>query len=102
MPTIKEVRRPWVAERDRSKGQGRQRPNREIYDSTRWRKLRKMIITREPFCRTCKQMDVLMAAKIIDHIVPINKGGDPWDEGNLQPLCKKCHDVKTAQERWGR
>lgn len=33
----------------------------------------------------------------IDHIVPREQGGSN-DESNLQPLCKACHDAKTAEE----
>lgn len=33
----------------------------------------------------------------IDHKVPREQGGSN-DESNLQPLCKTCHDAKTAAE----
>lgn len=32
----------------------------------------------------------------IDHIIPIRAGGPVADIGNLQLLCIKCHDKKTA------
>lgn len=34
----------------------------------------------------------------VDHIVPLHLGGDPWDEGNLQVLCRWDHIAKTARE----
>lgn len=33
----------------------------------------------------------------IDHRIPREQGGSN-DESNLQPLCKPCHDAKTAGE----
>jgi 5-methylcytosine-specific restriction endonuclease McrA len=33
----------------------------------------------------------------IDHKVPREQGGSN-DDSNLQPLCKECHDTKTAAE----
>ena len=38
-------------------------------------------------------------AQCTDHIVPFR--GDEelkWNENNLQSLCKRCHDQKTARE----
>ena len=34
----------------------------------------------------------------IDHVIPLHRGGDPWDEGNLQALCRRSHVAKTAAE----
>lgn len=34
----------------------------------------------------------------VDHIEPLSKGGHPFDEDNLQVLCKHCHAEKTAEE----
>ena len=34
----------------------------------------------------------------VDHITPVSMGGSD-DVGNLQLLCKECHQEKTGQER---
>jgi 5-methylcytosine-specific restriction enzyme A len=36
-----------------------------------------------------------------DHVKPLNVGGQRLDPANVQPLCKPCHNRKTAQERMG-
>jgi len=43
-------------------------------------------------------------ATVVDHIVLVSQGGSFWDPDNHQPMCKQCHDRKTAKEdgRWGR
>ena len=33
-----------------------------------------------------------------DHVVPLERGGDPWDMDNLQTLCRNCHIAKTLAE----
>lgn len=42
-------------------------------------------------CRRVGRMEV-------DHVVPLDRGGDPWDMANLQTLCRGCHIAKTAAE----
>ena len=40
-----------------------------------------------------------MASRLeCDHIQPLQRGGDPYDLGNLQALCKTCHISKTRRE----
>ena len=34
----------------------------------------------------------------VDHVIPLDKGGDPWDLANLQALCRDCHIKKTRRE----
>lgn len=34
----------------------------------------------------------------VDHIERLDDGGHPFDERNLQTLCKHCHQNKTADE----
>ena len=41
---------------------------------------------------------LLMAACVVDHIVPVKLGGPVWDEANLQPLCNLCHERKSVAE----
>lgn len=33
------------------------------------------------------------------HIVPLDRGGDPWDPANRQGLCRSCHITETREER---
>lgn len=37
-------------------------------------------------------------AKEIDHIIPLERGGT-YADSNVQPLCKPCHEAKTALDR---
>lgn len=69
--------------------------SREIYNSSRWRKLRLVVLRRDVLCRVCGDA----AATIADHIVPIEQGGDAWSVENLQGVCVPCHNAKTASER---
>ncbi len=71
----------------------------------KWQKLRANYLASHPLCVACKKTGLLKVAEVVDHIVP-HKGDMAlfWDSGNWQPLCKTCHDRKTATEDggWGR
>lgn len=73
---------------------------RSIYSTQRWQRLRRMVLSSAPLCRSCKAQakDEIPAASQVDHIIPISEGGEPWDMDNLQPLCASCHSVKTARD----
>ena len=45
---------------------------------------------------------MIVRATVVDHIIP-HKGDQKlfWDTRNWQPLCKPCHDKKTATEDGG-
>jgi len=62
-----------------------------------WRKLRSLVLAREPLCRECARRGKIVAATEVDHIVPLSRGGTN-ELDNLQPLCKSCHSRKTAKE----
>lgn len=63
-------------------------------------RLRPEQLLREPFCRECAKSGIRTYATVVDHVRPFR--GD-WalftDPGNLQSLCKSCHDRKTALEQ---
>lgn len=73
------------------------------YDS-RWQKARLAYLREHPLCVQCHKEGRVVAASVVDHIIP-HKGDKQlfWSKNNWQALCKHCHDVKTAKEdgRWG-
>lgn len=64
-----------------------------LYNSVAWNRAKRHQRSMEPLCRECKA-----AGTLVDHIVPINEGGDPFSQENLQTLCDRCHNRKRAQE----
>jgi len=68
----------------------------------RWQKYRAAFLKINPLCRPCDKNGELAAATIVDHIKPHKGNYDLfWDPANHQPICKRCHDKKTAIEDGG-
>ena len=65
------------------------------YLSQRWRRLSLNIRRRRRFCELCLAENRYKQGRLVDHIVPVNLGGDMWDIKNLQVLCQQCHNEKT-------
>ena len=65
----------------------------------RWRKASRAFLRAHPFCAECLRHNRVTRATVVDHVKP-HRGDRElfWDEGNWQPLCKKCHDRKTMTE----
>jgi 5-methylcytosine-specific restriction protein A len=70
--------------------------------NARWRKARTYYLSKNPFCIRCKDKGLYTLATVIDHIIPHRGDYDLfWNRDNWQPLCKQCHDRKTATEDGG-
>ena len=66
-----------------------------VTDCKRWHRLRLKLMDAAGWrCVQCGKAGRLE----LDHVVPVQHGGDPWDPSNLQPLCRPCHFAKTAKE----
>ena len=66
-------------------------------DRRRWAWARRKILNRDNWrCQPCGRY-----GNEVDHIQPLQKGGDPWAEIILQCLCKQCHIAKTRAEFGG-
>ncbi len=77
--------------------------SRRGYDYA-WQKARDGYLRRHPLCCLCDRQGKVVAASVVDHIVP-HRGDKAlfWDRSNWQPLCKHCHDsIKQQLERSGR
>lgn len=64
----------------------------------RWHKTSKRHLKTEPLCRLCKAAGFIVAAVLVDHIIPLSQGGTDGPT-NRQSLCRPCHAKKTAKER---
>lgn len=79
-------------------------PWRQWYKTARWRQLRLRVFERDLFtCQWpgCGRVTGEPSQLVCDHVRP-HRGDEAlfWDEGNLQTLCKPCHDsAKQREER---
>lgn len=64
--------------------------------TSKWREARAAFLQHHPRCACGNH------ASVVDHIKP-HKGDMTlfWDRLNWQPLCKRCHDRKTATQDGG-
>lgn len=69
-----------------------------FYQRKAWKNVRALQLQLEPLCRECRKLGKLVAASVVDHILPIANGGAELDQDNLQSLCRSHHDAKTRQE----
>lgn len=76
--------------------------DRSVYDDPRWRRIRKRVIARHRkrhgwLCPGWRREPHLAARLSADHIVPVSRGGAPFDERNVQVLCVDCNRAKGDQ-----
>ena len=67
----------------------------QFYSTARWKRVRKIALVRDNgLCQRCETTN----AEMVDHIVEIKDGGEPYVLDNLQSLCNRCHAIKTKEE----
>ena len=70
------------------------RNHRSLYRTRRWQHVRRAVLDGANWrCRECGRY-----GNEVDHIRPLHRGGDPYDRGNLQVLCRTHHIAKTGSE----
>lgn len=68
------------------------------YNTTAWRDLRRAKLSDQPLCEVCLRREVVTIANTVDHIVAIEKGGEPFPPlDSLMSMCTACHNSKTAR-----
>ena|SRR5688572_27363758 len=93
---IKSIKRPWI----KNVSQGSTYTDTSFYRSAPWRALRARKLQISPYCECpdCKGKKVI--ADMVDHVQPIELGGNPLDINNLQSMRNHpCHDRKRAREK---
>lgn len=85
----------------KQKDAGRKTAHQRGYTS-KWRTARLGFLAKHPLCQHCTDNNEVEEATVVDHITP-HRGDSVlfWDRQNWQPLCKLCHDRKTATEDGG-
>ena len=74
-------------------------PRRTIpLNTSRWQKLRALVLAERPLCAHCMVLGRVVPATDVDHA-----DGNPAnnERSNLQSLCHECHSTKTMRERHG-
>lgn len=75
----------------------------KLYDTKRWRGLRKRQLSRHRYCQCPHHRDDKILATVVDHKKP-HKGDTRlfYNPANLQSMTKECHDkYKQSQESGG-
>lgn len=72
--------------------------NAAFYHSVEWKRVRNLQLMQHPICQECERQGKVTPATVVDHIKPINEGGERLDQRNLQSLCETCHNKKSAKE----
>ncbi|WP_084636488.1 HNH endonuclease signature motif containing protein [Mesorhizobium sp. WSM3626] len=68
------------------------------YNTAAWQRLRQAKLSTDPLCEACVRREVIEPAIAVDHVVAIEKGGDPFPPiDRLMSLCLPCHNSKTRR-----
>lgn len=77
-------------------------PDGSLMDEKLWKQVRKRVIaSKDPVCAICgNPIDMAAPAKSplsceVDHIIPVSRGGPPYDMDNLQLTHAKCNRQKS-------
>lgn len=77
-------------------------PWHHLYNTRRWKLRRKQQLESKPLCAFCMDMGKIIPASVADHVIAHKGDEDLFFEGELQSLCKHCHDRhKQRQEKAG-
>lgn len=77
--------------------------HKRLYNTKRWKDRRKQQLLDEPFCRRhLERENRKVLARIADHVEPHRGDEYKFFNGELQSLCKHCHDsYKQRLEKSG-
>ena len=83
---------------DRKPFENAVRYNAELYNSVRWRNLRKRVLDAAPYCAICGVPGDEARLEVHHMKRPMGSEELFFDEGNLVPVCSHCHGTLTARE----
>lgn len=87
-----------ATETARDRNQYRGSPESRGYGHA-WRRFRKWYLAGNPFCVECEKDGRVELAAELDHIKPLEEGGELLDPDNVQGLCHHHHRAKTERDK---
>src|SRR5262245_45431383 len=73
-----------------------QPPWQWMYKRRLWDRRRKDQLTKQPLCEECLRYGDIKAACVAHHVKPHRGDWYQFCHGELESLCKRCHDQHTA------
>ena len=71
----------------------------EFNRNNSWYFVRKDVLLRDHYrCSICKRRFRKVELDV-DHIIPVQMGGQLFDKENLRTLCKECHRSKSRLDK---
>jgi 5-methylcytosine-specific restriction protein A len=69
-----------------------------LYATRQWKRLRRLKLQVTPLCEACEAIGRLTVATVVDHVVAVTAGGEPFPPlDGLMSLCVSCHNSKTSR-----
>lgn len=90
------IKNPFTKKRDRTADDSQynkyRRTSVKTYDTTRWKRVRRNFLYKNPLCEECLKVGIIKAAELVHHRIPIKNGGAEYDYSNLEAICHECHN----------
>lgn len=68
-----------------------------IYNTKQWKEVRRLTLEEDPECHWCRLKGKRTKATQCDHLVELDRGGDPYDRSNLVSSCASCNASRGAR-----
>lgn len=73
----------------------------DLINTSRWRKVRAVVLKDHPWCEDCEGEGIVSLATEVHHVVPLESIKDygrmqrmAYDRDNLVSLCTRCHKAR--------
>ena len=71
-----------------------------FYTGAYWNRRRRLQLLEHPLCKFCAERGQVVRATVVDHVERHRGNWNKFVLGDLQSLCKRCHDsAKKKQEQ---
>lgn len=88
---------PFLIKKKEPRRSNKRQERQEVYNTTRWRKLREAKLMEQPLCELCQAKGIITPAEDIHHIDSfmsyegMKRKEKAYNYNNLQSICKECH-----------